>query len=175
MTRKSLRTKRIFSIILSLAVALTMMPMSALAADESSPVGNAVAEGGAAQIGETVYSTLPEAVNAAKDGDTIKLLADYKTAEGAGEELTITKSVTLDLNGLSLLKPGMGILTHCNAGTIATTVNGWVVLQLDNLPKVGDTFIYEADYKRFEVKVTKADARKALEINMVVTELPKDE
>ena len=57
----------------------------------------------------------------------------------------------------------------------ATTVNGWVVLQLDNLPKVGDAFIYEADYKRFEVKVTKADARKALEINMVVTELPKDE
>lgn len=57
----------------------------------------------------------------------------------------------------------------------ATTVNGWVVLQLDNLPKVGDTFVYEADYKRFEVKVTKADARKALEINMVVTELPKDE
>ena len=57
----------------------------------------------------------------------------------------------------------------------ATTVNGWVVLQLYNLPKVGDTFIYEADYKRFEVKVTKADARKALEINMVVTELPKDE
>lgn len=57
----------------------------------------------------------------------------------------------------------------------ATTVNGWVVLQLDNLPKVGDTFVYEADYKRFEVKVTKADARKAVEINMVVTELPKDE
>ena len=57
----------------------------------------------------------------------------------------------------------------------ATTVNGWVVLQLDNLPKVGYTFLYEADYKRFELKVTKADARKALEINMVVTELPKDE
>ena len=56
MTRKSLRTKRIFSIILSLAVALTMMPMSALAADESSSVGNAVAEGAegrAAQIGAT--------------------------------------------------------------------------------------------------------------------------
>ena len=53
----------------------------------------------------------------------------------------------------------------------ATTVNGWV----DNLPKVGDSFVYEADYKRFEVKVTKADARKALEINMTVTELPRDE
>ena len=109
MTRKSLRTKRIFSIILSLAVALTMMPMSALAADESSFVGNAVAEGaegGAAQIGDTVYSALPEAVNAAQDGDTIKLLADYKTAEGSGGEeasgLTITKSVTLNLNGYEM-------------------------------------------------------------------------
>ena len=110
MTRKSLRTKRIFSIILSLAVALTMMPMSALAADESSPVGNTVAEGaegGAAQIGEKTYSTLPEAVDAAQDGDTIKLLADYKTVKSAGEEeddvgLTITKSVTLDLNGYKM-------------------------------------------------------------------------
>ena len=86
MTRKSLRTKRIFSIILSLAVALTMMPMSALAADGTSTVDNAVAEGaegGAAQIGATGYSTLPEAVNAAQDGDTIKLLADYKTAEAS--------------------------------------------------------------------------------------------
>ena len=107
MTRKSLRTKRIFSIILSLAVALTMMPMSALAADKSSSVGNAVAEGGAAQIGEKTYSTLPEAVDAAQDGDTIKLLADYKTVKSAGEEeddvgLTITKSVTLDLNGYKM-------------------------------------------------------------------------
>ena len=57
----------------------------------------------------------------------------------------------------------------------ATTVNGWVVLQLDKLPNAGDTFTYEADYKRFDVKVTKADQRKALEINLVVTELPKDE
>ena len=48
-------------------------------------------------------------------------------------------------------------------------------LQLDKLPSVGDSFVYEADYKRFEVKVTKADSRKALEINMVVTELPRDE
>ena len=46
MTRKSLRTKRIFSIILSLAVALTMIPMSALAA------GNAAvqAEGNVAAV-----------------------------------------------------------------------------------------------------------------------------
>ena len=57
----------------------------------------------------------------------------------------------------------------------ATTVNGWVVLQIDKLPGVGDHFVYEADYKRFDVTVTKADPRKALEINMIVTELPREE
>ncbi|MGN1334552.1 MAG: HlyC/CorC family transporter [Anaerovoracaceae bacterium] len=57
----------------------------------------------------------------------------------------------------------------------ATTVNGWVVLQLDKLPSVGDHFIYEADYKRFDVTVTKADERKSLEINMTVTETEEEE
>ena len=57
----------------------------------------------------------------------------------------------------------------------ATTVNGWVVLQLDRLPVVVNHFIYEADYKRFDVTVTKADERKALKINMTVTELSVEE
>ena len=89
--------KRILSVFMALALCLTLLPASAWAAET---------EGGAAQIGDTVYSTLPDAVNAAQDGDTVKLLADYKTAEGAGEEgddgLTITKSVTLDLNGYGM-------------------------------------------------------------------------
>ncbi len=57
----------------------------------------------------------------------------------------------------------------------ATTVNGWVVLQIDKLPEVGDSFVYEADYKCFEVVVTKADERKSLEINMTVEELPEED
>ena len=89
--------KRLLSAFMALTLCLTLLPASAWAAEADAPVG------GAAQIGETVYSTLPEAVNAAQDGDTIKLLADYETAEGSGGEeesgLTITKSVTLDLNG----------------------------------------------------------------------------
>ncbi len=56
-----------------------------------------------------------------------------------------------------------------------TTVNGWVAIMLDKLPKKGDSFVYEADYKRFDVTVTKADTRKSLEIKMVVTELPREE
>lgn len=57
----------------------------------------------------------------------------------------------------------------------ATTVNGWVVLQLDKLPSVGDHFVYKADYKEFDVTVTKADPRKSLEIHMMVRDLPEEE
>lgn len=57
----------------------------------------------------------------------------------------------------------------------ATTVNGWVVLQLDRLPKEGDEFEYRTGNKLFKVRVTKADARKALEINLRVFEEPEDD
>lgn len=57
----------------------------------------------------------------------------------------------------------------------ATTVNGWVVLQLDKLPKAGDTFTYEAGNKLFEGRVISADERKAIEINLKVTEKQEEE
>ncbi|QIB70506.1 HlyC/CorC family transporter [Aminipila butyrica] len=46
-----------------------------------------------------------------------------------------------------------------------TTANGWVVVNLDKLPEVGDAF----EYENLKVKVTKADGKRALEINVVVT------
>ncbi len=49
-----------------------------------------------------------------------------------------------------------------------TTVNGWVVLELDRLPKEGDKFEYRTGDKIFKVRVTKADKRKATEINLRV-------
>ena len=55
------------------------------------------------------------------------------------------------------------------------TVNGWVVLQLDKLPKTGDTFDYEIGDKIFHGRVTKADERKAIEINLKVTRKTEDE
>lgn len=45
-----------------------------------------------------------------------------------------------------------------------TTANGWVVVNLDKLPEVGDSF----EYKNLKVRVTKADGKRALEINVVV-------
>ena len=44
----------------------------------------------------------------------------------------------------------------------ANTVNGWVMIELDRLPKEGDSFDYESKHKVFHVRVTKADARRAL-------------
>lgn len=57
----------------------------------------------------------------------------------------------------------------------ATTVNGWVVLQLDKLPKAGDTFEYEVGNKCFSVRVTRADERKAIEINLKVEDIPEED
>jgi len=45
-----------------------------------------------------------------------------------------------------------------------TTVNGWVVIELDKIPEPGDTF----EYNGLHVTVTKAEERRALEINIIV-------
>lgn len=46
------------------------------------------------------------------------------------------------------------------------TINGWVILNLDKMPKNGDSFEVQYDDKLLKVRVTKADARRALEINL---------
>ncbi|WP_312094248.1 HlyC/CorC family transporter [Aminipila sp.] len=45
-----------------------------------------------------------------------------------------------------------------------TTVNGWVVVNLDKLPEAGDSF----EYENLKVRVTKADGKRALEVNVAV-------
>lgn len=57
----------------------------------------------------------------------------------------------------------------------ATTINGWVMIELDRLPKVGDEFDYESRHKLFHVKVIKADARRALMTRIAVSDKPDDE
>ena len=56
----------------------------------------------------------------------------------------------------------------------ATTVNGWVMIELDRIPKEGDTFDYESRHKIFHVRVTKADARRALMTRIRVEDRPDD-
>ena len=54
----------------------------------------------------------------------------------------------------------------------ATTINGWVMIELDRLAKTGDEFDYESKHKQFHVKVTKADARRALMTRITVKDKP---
>ena len=57
-----------------------------------------------------------------------------------------------------------------------TTVNGWVMIELDKLPEDGDSFVYESKHKIFHVKITKSDGRRALMTRIKVENRPdKDE
>lgn len=85
-------------------------------------------EGTVAMIGATEYLTLPDAITAAKDGDTIKLLKDVTVTN----PIEVTKSMTLDLNG--------HVLTAATEST-ATVKNSaiWVTAEKVNLTIDGTT------------------------------------
>ena len=75
-----------------------------------------------AQIGDVKYETLKDAVNAAKDGDIVTLLAD------ATEDVTINKNITLDLGGKTLTNANSGKATVTIAkGATATVQNGSII------------------------------------------------
>ena len=76
--------------VLSAAMVLGTMAVPAFA-DEST-------SGKAAKIGETEYTTLTEAVDAANANDTIKILSDVTESV----EIENGKTITLDLNGKTL-------------------------------------------------------------------------
>ena len=74
-----------------------------------------------AQIGETKYKTLADALAAAKDGETVTLLADVT------EDVTINKSITLDLGGKTLTNTSTGKATISVTGGTVTVKNGNVI------------------------------------------------
>ena len=56
-----------------------------------------------------------------------------------------------------------------------TTINGWAMVELDRLPKVGDSFDYESKHKIFHVKVTRADKKRALMTHISIDNKPDEE
>lgn len=80
--------RKLLSVLLTLCLAFSLLPTAALADGEGTQTNDV------AQIGETKYATLQEAVNAAND-NTMKLL------ENVAEDINIPTgiNVTLDLNG----------------------------------------------------------------------------
>ena len=74
-----------------------------------------------AVVNDVQYYTLKKAIAAAKDGDTVKLLADVS------EDVTIGKSVTLDLGGKTLTNTNAGKATISVTGGTVTVKNGTVI------------------------------------------------
>ena len=121
-------TSKLLSLLLCLAMLMSMVP-AAYADVETEGTDVTEANGGAseqaaattdaAKVGEAVYTTLAEALAAAKDGDTVTLLADRT------EDVTITTSITLDLGGKTLTNTNAGNATlTVAAGATATVMNG---------------------------------------------------
>ena len=75
-----------------------------------------------ASIGTAKYISLAAAIEAAKDGETVKLLAD------ATEDVVINKNITLDLGGKTLTNTNAGKATVTIAkGATATVQNGSII------------------------------------------------
>lgn len=81
---------------------VAMFAMALVCALAAAP--SAYADGAVARIGETEYNTFDEAVAAAKNGETVTLLADAKTAG-----LNLSKDLTIDGDGHALEFTDKGI------------------------------------------------------------------
>ena len=90
--------KRLLSLALCLALCLGLFPFGALAANEtvSSEDSNTDYVASVMDVGETVnYTSLDDALDAVKDGDTITLLSDAAVTRWH----SLSKAFTLELNG----------------------------------------------------------------------------
>ena len=116
--------RKILTLLLALAMVLTMLPMTALAAD-----------GNVAEVNGQGYSTLQAAINAVQTAGTVKLL------ENVTESVTIPAgaTITLDLNGKTLVNSAVAqentvpdgerkhTITNNGTLTIEDSVGGGVV------------------------------------------------
>ena len=101
---------------------------------ENSPVVQEAVGGASsavATIGGVGYASLAEAIAAAKDGETVKLLAD------ATEDVVINKNITLDLGGKTL--------TNTNAGKATISVQNGATVTVTNGTVVGGTSYYNIE------------------------------
>ena len=103
--------KKFMSSILVLTLVLSLFAGFAMTA-------NAAETGNVAKIGDVEYATLADAVNDAKDGDTIVLLCSIELTASQYVE----KEVTIDLGGNTLSATG------CRA-LVANTASGYLTIQ----------------------------------------------
>ena len=103
---------------------------------------------GVAQIGQVIYETLADAVEAAREGDTVKLLANVNESIviAAGQDITI------DLSGFTLTGEGDHTIINNGAMVITDSVGGGkVVVTADSnaaLLNYGDATLLGGEFTR---------------------------
>lgn len=85
--------RKLLSVLLTLCLAFSLLPTAALADGEGTQTNDV------AQIGGTGYASLADAIAAAKDGNTVKLLDNVDLTETL---IIKDKTITLDLNGKTI-------------------------------------------------------------------------
>lgn len=130
--------KRLLSLALCLALCLGLFPFGALATD-GSRVYEGTGDPEAASVisvnGTTTnYATLPAALNAARDGDTVKLLENHTTnwndVEAGDEQMAVVKTrITLDLNGNTVDYLVVGEVVPDEEGRILESTDGNLTVQ----------------------------------------------
>lgn len=101
--------RKLLSMLLALCLTLTLLPCTALADNTANEV---------AQVGDTKYDTLAEAVTNAEEGGVVTLL---KSVEGTG--IVIDKDITIDFSGYTYT------FTTPAVGSKGTTTNGFQILK----------------------------------------------
>ena len=112
--------RKLLSILLCLAMALSLLPTAALAEGEAAEGSGTPAAKYVAQIGTQGYATLQEAVNAATtENSTVTLLKDVT------EDITIPtgKNITLDLGNSTLTNKSGDTITVALGATLTITGN----------------------------------------------------
>ena len=132
--------KRLLSLALCLALCLGLFPFGVLATDgEGGGVYEGTGDPEAASVisvnGTTTnYATLPAALNAARDGDTVKLLENHTTnwsnVEAGEEQMAVVKTrITLDLNGNTVDYLVVGEVVPDEEGGILDSYDGNLTVQ----------------------------------------------
>ena len=131
--------RKLLSILLTLCLAFSLLPTAALADEAGGCVGGENCSHQAA-IGDTHYSTLVEAVSAAKNGETITLTDNIKVEN----TLVVTKTLTLDLAGHTLSND-TDIWSDYNWSLISVRGNGNLTITGNGTLKAKENDCYPVD------------------------------
>ena len=149
--------RKFLSILLTLAMALTLLPTATMAEGDEAPAGEgagsapveAPAETKVAQIGSTGYASLAAAVANAENGDTITLTDNIKVED----TLVVTKTLTLDLAGHTLSNDE-DIWSDDNWSLISIRENGNLTITGNGTLKAKENDCYPVDVQDVGAQLT---------------------